>query len=529
MPNIFTFTRTSASIEPMGVIEIRFSQWSTLDIPVDICFYETDIRSFERGARLGSVRERTTGTVGTYLGKIACARITGTRSRLYCESPEQVDDGCGTIRPIPFRVRVPSGSAADDTREFLFRVRGEEEARFEILVQIADRATGTVLAPTGNTSMVAGLRGIVMPRFLQIVQPYFRSEWQPPEPRSESVSQAMVDECVSHIRTSIGQATWQVQGMVEENLYRSATGASEEAWVRDVVEHLTGSPYLRAQTPYGGGASGWRDHLRSTGHYPVCNVCDQLSDVIQWRRGVEERYIDLGIAPHLEHYRSSGAVLYEDYQEALNNVSEWARSGATIFLESRPPGGAAGADSPRHETTILRAKGSGDDLRVQLFDYGGNLSGFGAARGYAGTLTPVAQESGWLAPANAIGLLGQERFMGVGWRPYREDAARRFQDPIGNVTLLLTGVDDGLELRRLSHSDLHGSSSGSGPQTILPLTHYLCALSGMPNTDLIKASFRIESVAAFTPPAGRVTTLVDVETDATGAVRAVSRTRDNAG
>ncbi len=529
MPNIFAFTRTSTSIEPMGVIEIRFSQWSALEVPVDICLYETDIRSFERNARLGSVSERTTGAVGTYLGKIACARITGTRSRLYCESPEQVDDGCGTIRPIPFRVRVPSGSADDDAREFLFRVRGEEEARFEILVQIADRTTGTVLAPTGNTSMVAGLRGIVMPRLLQIVQPYFRPEWQPPEPCCEAASQAMVDECVSYIRTGIDQATWEMPNIVGEDLYRSATGGTDESWVRDVVEHLTGSPYLRAQTPYGGGADGWRDHLRSTGHHPVCNVCDQLSGMIQWRRGAEARYVDLGIVRHMEHYRSSGAVLYDSYDEALSHAAEWARSGATIFLESRPPGRDTGADSPRHETTILRAKGSGDDLRVQLFDYGGNLSGFGAGRGYAGTLTPVAQESGWLSPANAIGLLGQERFMGVGWRPYSEDATRRFQDPVGNVTLTLTSVDDGSELRRLSRSDLHGSSSGSGPQTILPLTHYLCALSGMPHADVIKASFRVESVEAFTPPAGRVTTLVDIETDATGSVQAVSRTRDNAG
>ncbi len=528
MANIFTFTRTSNSIEPMGVIELRFSQWSHVDAPVDIRLYETDIRAFERSDRLGTVSERTSGTVGTYLGMISCTRITGTRTRLYCETPTQVDDATGTLRPIPFRVRVPSGSEADDTREFCFRVRGEEEARFEILVQIVDHATGDVLAPTGNTSMVAGLRGIVMPRFLQIVQPYFRAAWQLPEPTSESVSQEMVDECASYIRTGIDDAAWQVPDVMGEALYRAATGGSDESWIRDVVEHLTGSPYLRAQTPYGGGASGWRDHLRSTGQYTVCNVCDQLSSVIQWRRGAEERYVDLGIMAHKNQYRDSGAVLYENRDDALSHVTEWAKPGATIFFESDPPGRDSGANSPRHENTILRAKGSGDDLRVQLFDYGGNVSGFGAMRGYAGTLTPVAQESGWLAPAHALALLGEERLMAVGWRPYREDAARRLHDPVGNVTLVLTQVDGGSELRRLTHSDLHGTSSGSGPQTVLPLTHYLSALSGMPYADKIKASFKIESIQAFSP-GGSARALVDIETDATGAVSAVSRTRDNTG
>jgi hypothetical protein len=528
MANIFSFTRSSAAIEPMGVIELRFSQWSHLDAPVDICLYETDIRAFERRTRFGSVSERTSGPAGTYLGKISCSRITGNRTRLYCETPTQVDDAADTVRPIPFRVCVPSGSATDDTREFCFRVRGEEETHFEILVQIVDHDSGDLLAPTGNTSMVAGLRGIVMPRFLQIVQPYFRADWQPPEPGSESVSQAMVDECISYIRSGIDDATWQVPAVMGEALYRSAVGGSDEPWIRDVVEHLTGSPYKRSQLAYGGGGSGWRDHLRTTGHYPVCNVCDQLSSVIQWRRGVEERYVDLGIPAHKNHYRDSGAVLYESYDEALSNVTEWARSGATIFLESNPPGRDTGASSPRHETTILRAKGSGDSLKVQLFDYGGNLSGPGAMRGYVGTLAPVAQESGWIAPAHAIGLLGQERFMAVGWRPYRDDAARRLQDPIGNVTLVLTQVDGGSELRRLTHSDLHGSSGAAGPQTILPLTHYLCALSGMPHADSIKASFQIESVLAFSP-GGSVTALVDIETDASGSVQATSRTRDNTG
>lgn len=523
MANIFTFTRTSNSIEPLGVIELRFSQWSHLDAPVDICLYETDIQAFERRPGLGTVGEGSRGTAGTYLGKIACSRITGERTRYYCETPTLVDDASDEIRPIPFKVRVPSGTEAEDVREFLFRVRGEDEARFEILVQIVDHVTGDILAPNRNTSMVAGLRGIVMPRFLQIVQPYFIPDWQPPESSAGTPDQGMVDDCVSYITSGIADAVWQVPEAMGHTLYRAGAGGPDESWIADVVEHLTGSPYLRAQAPYGGGPSGWRDHLRATGQYTVCNVCDQLSSVIQWRRGVASRYIDLGIVAHKNHYRDSGAVLHENYQEALDNVAAWARPGATIFFESDPPGRDTGADSPRHETTILRAKGSGDDLRVQLFDYGGNLSGFGAMRGYAGTLPPVAQESGWLAPAHAIGLLGQERFMAVGWRPTGEDATRRLHDPVGHVTLVLTRVDDGSELRRLTRSDLHGESTGSGPQTILPLTHYVSALSGMPYPDVIKASFQIESIAAF-ETGGSATPLVDIETETSGAVRVVTRT-----
>jgi hypothetical protein len=539
MANIFSFTRTSNSIEPMGVIELSFSQWSSIDIPVDICLYETDIRAFEAVVRSGSRRARTGETAGTHLGRIACTRITGTRTRLYCETPTQVADATDAVRPIPFRVRVPSGSETSDTREFVFRVRGPEEPRFEILVQIINHETEEVLAPLPATPMVANLRGIVMPRFVQIVQPYFRADWQPSETSEGSADGDMVDACVSHIRAGIDNASWQVPNIMAEALYRNAGGGSEEPWVRNVVEHLTGSPYKRSQLAYGGAATGWRDHLRDTGHHPVCNVCDQLSSVIQWCRGVAIDYISAGITVHMSGYRRAGTAFYETYDEAMSHVTEWAKSGATIFLDSVPSSRTssradsaqevpAGTDdrsrSPQHEFTILRAKGSGDSLRVQLFDYGGNLSGPGPARGFVGTLLNVAQESGWQPPADALRMLGQDRFMGVGWRPYRADETRRLHDPVGNVTLVLSQMSDGSELRRLSQTDLHGgsTSSGSGPQTILPVAQYMCALSGMPHADQIKATFKIESISAFTPAAS-VMSLVDIETDATGSIQLVSR------
>jgi hypothetical protein len=326
---------------------------------------------------------------------------------------------------------------------------------------------------------------------------------------------------VGYLRNAVDTAIVEMGAIVDEPLYRNAASVSREPWIPDVVEHLTGSPYKRAQLAYGGGAEGWRDHLRATGHYTVCNVCDQISSVIQWRRGAPADYVDGGIIGHKNHYRTSGAVFYTDFDQAMRNVAEWARPGASIFHESVPPGGGQGTSSPQHENSILRTRGSGDGLGVQLIDYGGNISGPGRARGFVGTLSAVAQESGWLQPGDAIGLLGRERFMAVAWRPYREDATRRLRDPVGNVALVLTEVDGGRELRRLEFSELHPTRTGS-PQTILPVSHYVTALSGMPNPERIKATFKIESINAFTP-AGNVIALVDVETTPTGSVRVVPR------
>jgi hypothetical protein len=528
MPNIFKFSRSSASIEPMGSIEIRLSQWNDVDVPLEIRLYETDIHVFERNPHMSAtaVAEQTSEPEGDYLGKICCSRITRSGSRLYCENPVQVNDGTGTVQPIRFKLKIPSGPNDGDSSEFMFRVRGETESRFEILIKIVQADTGDRLAPSANKFMVAGVRGIVMPRLLQVVQPYFRLTWQPPPEASQpaSVSQAMKNEVIEHIKTTLANASWNITAIMNEDLYSSEETDGQEDWVRAVVEYLTGSPYKRSQLAFGGGAKGWRDHLRSTGEYPVCNVCDQLSDVIQWRRGVDPGYIDGGINMHRNHYRNdSGAVLYENYNEALSNAAEWARPGATIFFDSIPPGGHSGTSSPQHENTIIRTKGQGDDLKVQLFDYGGNISGFGAGRGYAGTLLPVAQESGWISPANAIGLIGRERFMAVGWRPYNKDSAHWFHNPLGTATLILTQVSDGAELARMNAADLYSGSSAPASGTIEPLSYYLYALSNMPHSAHIKATFKIESSSAIHPDQS-IRHLADIETGTSGETSIVSRT-----
>ncbi len=531
MPNIFKFSRSSTSIEPMGTIEIAVSQWNDVDVPLEIRLYETDIRYFEirsnSNMSTGSVKAegQTSDPDRAYLGKICCTHVTESGGRFYFENPVQVNDGSGTVQPIRFKLKLPAGPNADDTREFVFRVRGEIESRFEIMVEIVRGDTGDLLAPSANKFMVAGVRGIVMPRFLQVVQPYFRPDWQPPQESSgSSVTQAMTDECIEYIGTTLKNAECEVEAIMNEGLYNNEEMNLQQDWVRWAVRFLSGSPYKRSQLAFGGGAKGWRDRLRSTGEYPVCNVCDQLSDVIQWQRGVDPQYIDMGINTHRNHYRDDPhAVLYQDFNKALSNTAEWAKPGATIFFDSIPPGGGSGTSSPQHENTIIRTKGQGDDLKVQLFDYGGNISGFGAPRGYAGTLLPVAQESGWISPRNAIGLLGQERFMAVGWRPYREDPARRLMKALGTTTLILMNRSDNTELVRLGAADIGTCFSTPASCTIEPLTHYLYALCGMPHSAQIKAVFKIESSTAINPNAP-ILHLADIETGPSGEAAIVSRT-----
>ncbi len=391
---------------------------------------------------------------------------------------------------------------------------------------------------------------------MEIVQPYYRSDWSSPSAASREASSresdgALAQSVIDAIRRQLSSGNIQsfLDGM---DPYTDAEPRRED-WVRLAVEHMTGLPYKQGHQAYGGRATGgdetsnWRDRVVSSGNYPCCNVCDQLASMIQYLRGLPHSgsprdYFRGGLGLHAQKYRAwaadadlarSGARYYDNYAEARANVTEWAKPGASIFYKKIEWEGGAWVTRTTqdgsgigHENTVIRTRNGSSGLEVQLFDYGGNIQGPGRFRGYVGTLVPVAQESGWIPAVNALTLLDQSarpareipasppKFHSVGYRATSRSAQRRLSRPLGEA--ILTVLKDGRQIGSQSHAQLHGESFR---ETIYPVTHYLRALSGLPHSAVVQAKIRIRSRPVFSTTGSPVLNLLEISTDPEGFVK----------
>ncbi len=567
MANVFRF-RGGNLIWSQGSVEIQISRgWEFLDAPVEIILQELDLELVEetRDVRQRLVRAGDTEQLRAdiaaerwnEIGKVQ-AQAVRQQGNAYFVEPEgitRVLPDSEPQQPIPFKLIVPTG-AGRIRREFTFWITGAAESRYEVAVLIKD-GSGTQLAPSANQFMLFCVQGrVVMPRYLEIVQPYFRSDWSPPSEESRAVAEGESDETLA--QNTIEAITRQLSG---SNIQRFLNGMSpytsaeprREEWVRLAVEHMTGLPYKQGHQAYGGRATGgdettnWRDRVISSGDYPCSNVCDQLASMIQYIRGLPHSgsprdYFRGGLGLHAQKYRAwaadtalagQGAVYYDNIAEARSNVTAWAKPGASIFYKKIEWDGSEWVlrttqdrSGIGHENTIMRTRDGSRGQEVQLFDYGGNIGGPGPARGYVGTLPPVAQESGWIPAVNALTLLDQSpipargitasppKFHAVGWCPTAETSPRRLSRPLGEATL--TVLRDGREIGSQTHEELHGDSFR---QTILPVTHYLRALSGLPHSDVTQAKIRIRSRPVFTTTGSPVLDLLEITTDPEGFVK----------
>ena len=483
MPNIFRF-EGSNNIEALGTIELGINSWDYTD-PIDIILNEIDIQSFNRRRSLSGTPQSGSGG-WTYIGKIACQIREVEDNGYYFELAERplglAQERDAPRLPIPFKLKIPTIVNGDQQgfHEFYFYLTGEMEDRYEVSVKINQQGRNIKLAPVPPPDsadeedeeeeelfMVAGIRGIgriTMPRFLQIVQPYFINNLNPEThqqiPAGDDRFRQMAQNCVAYIiggpeNITVGgpenitgrlrNINQVIDDLFDHEKYRSAA-RGEESWVRNVVENMTGLPHKIGQSAYGGGSEGWRHRLKQRGEYPACNVCDQLGSVIQWARGLPsedvDAYVDGGLQQHKQLYQNrwadntwqrGGAVYCDDFSTANTpeNRRRWAKPGASIFFyklkwidncwqvkhgprrnDYRPAqtdsiGIITNSRFVGHESTIIRTRGSGGDVEeVQLFDYGLNLQG-GRGRGSVGRLEHVAQESGWIPITNALTFLDQ--------------------------------------------------------------------------------------------------------------------------
>lgn len=593
MSNIFRF-RDSTIIGPHGAIELQIGRgWEYLNHPVEIVLDELDFRIFEgrrsrsgrqtvsRQTELDQLREDIAAERWTYIGKIECKGIINSGGSYFFRE-EEIERGLaqrrdGTRQPIPFKLVIPTGPGREDRRQFNFWVTGEAENRYEVAIKIND-ADGNRLAPSNNTFMLACIRGrIVMPIFLEIVQPYFRNGWSPPTSQERNAARGLSDGTLAEIcyEYFVNRLDRNIGTLLDgQPLYRNAEGRGrEELWVRMAVEHMTGLPYMMGHLAYGGRASGgdatqnWRDYVIQSGEYPACNVCDQLGTMIQWIRGLPysgmpQDYIRGGLRIHKDNYQrwarneelsEMGAVYCDNYDGAIANTNLWAKPGASIFYKKIEWDGSSWRERTDahgtvigHESTIIRTRGRGNNIEVQLFDYGPNIQGGGPARGFVGNLANVAQESGWIPAQNALTLLDRRerparseirncqgrvirpaqparpasppKFMAVGWRPPETAQPRNLRRPLGEASLVISR--NGTHVRTYSHSDLHDVRG-----FIYPITHYINALSDMPHSELMKATIKIRSMQAFTSPGRPTVDLLDIETDPDGLVKVISKVR----
>ena len=525
MVDIF-WIRGSTAIDALGTIELEIPDglWESVDCPIDIILDEIDIQSFEEP-------ERRISTEGqTYIGKIRCEAIRRIEGDYYFELAERPLGLAPESErlPIPFKLRIPTVVNGDEIgfHEFYFYLTGEGENRYEVNIKITDwdcDNPGCMIAPDSG-HVVANIRGIgriTQPRFLQIVQPYFINNLNPETPQQIPAGNAeMVQDCVDYILGRLRNHSQVIDDLFNHERYHSAA-SGEEPWVRSVVEHMTGLVYTNANQPYGGGSNRWRrwrDHLRTSGEYPACNMCDQLGSIIQWVRGVPEEYIDGGLVMHREKYRQwaapagSSVKWYPVESNAMASINEWAKPGASIFYQHINDGDVD------HESTIIRTRGSDRNMLVQLFDYGPNIQGRGRGRGYVGNLVHVAQESGWMPITNAIHNIPNRNFWGVGWHP--PETIRNLHAALGDVKLYVwrRGTEQPQSPTR-DRRALHDRPAGGDrdPNKIYPITHFISALSGMPHADQIIAQFRVQSTPVFSPGGGN-TSLLDIITESNGTV-----------
>ena len=398
--------------------------------------------------------------------------------------------------------------------------------------------------------MIAGIRWL-MPRFLRIVQPDIRNDLQSSRSTATETKQRAT-ECVDYITARLTNNGNPIESLLNQDLYRHAEQQPrQEPWVRKVIEHMTGLVYASGQRAYGGTNEDWRQHLRTLEEYPACNVCDQLGSTIQWIRGVpdegggprvpnfqNEDYIWGGFRTHINRYRDwartiDEAVFFDNLTEAISNIDQWAKPGASIFYEGAPREGR-----PHHESTIIRTRGQGSNMLVQLFDYGPNISGPGRGRGYVGCLEHVAQESGWMPINQAIHNIPNRNFWGVGWYP--SGTICNLHAALGDVKLYVyPRGSEQPEYPTLERASLHhgrvrehensnrseedkNSDRNRDPNKIYPITHFINALSGMPYADQIIAKFRVENTPVFgsVRTRGRIprVPLLDIVTESNGKV-----------
>ena len=564
--NVFQFVGNTI-IDIDGTIELRINSWDdeyfiindgrelrrSPDKEVEIILDEIDCSYFERrgsfegrergitvhrSTTLREIRRQYDEGKYTYIGKIACAGIgaqgVGQDRRYFfvlADSPQGFSDAHRL--PIPFKLRIPTSINTEGVmqfQEFTFWVTGNPEHRFEIAIKIWKSDDHQTLAPSQSTFMIAGIRWL-MPRFLRIVQPDIRNDLQSSRSTATETKQRAT-ECVDYITARLTNNGNPIESLLNQDLYRHAEQQPrQEPWVREVVEHMTGLVYAPGQGHYGGGNSEWRQRLKTLGEYPACNVCDQLGDIIQWVRGVPEEYVGAGWGHRNSYSRWSNSISsakwYPRESDAMAHIDEWAKPGASIFYEGVPP------DRPHHESTIIRTRGSGRDMLVQLFDYGPNISGSGRGRGYVGRLEHVAQESGWMPITQAIHNIPDRNFWGVGWRP--PGTINNLHAALGDVKLYVyprgseQPEEPTLERASLHHGRVreHENSNRSeedknsdrnrDPNKIYPITRFINALSGMPYADQIIAKFRVESTPVFAPGEAH-TPLLDIVTESNGKV-----------
>lgn len=538
-----------------------------------------------------------------YIGKIACQRVIERETEREDEDRyffKLADTPHGLAResdeprlPVPFRLRIPTVVGEDQFgfHEFYFYLIGERERRYEVSVKIVQHGSTPqpTLAPSENTFMVFGIHDIsriVMPRFLQIVQPFFLNDLhhQAPQqiPLGDDYLTQMAQNCIDYITNILDNIDVVMGSLFGHELYHDAEPGGQEPWVRNVVENMTGLVYKIGQRAYGGGPSGWRDRLKVLGEYPACNVCDQLGSTIQLARGLPsgdlDTYVDGGLQTHNRLYQSwagnstlssRGAVHFDSLSTANTSTNRelWAKPGASIFFyklewqndvwkvkngpgqndyieaHTNADGTINNCSFIGHESTIIRTRSNnGSVTHIQLLDYGPNIRGNGRGRGYVGSLEHVAQESGWIPITNALTFLDQSARPGrtaTSTRPARPaipaspkkffSVGWRPREPDNAKTLVrplgnieLTITHNSDVLITRTRVEIEGRSSESDINVIKPITKYIAALSGMPHADQITARFKVESTPSF-PGAPSPVHLLDIETDQYGKVNLISQ------
>ncbi|NLT73416.1 MAG: hypothetical protein GXX94_04370 [Chloroflexi bacterium] len=342
------------------------------------------------------------------------------------------------------------------------------------------------------------------------------------EPHSEPPSDAFVEGRATvwaeAIAAEIRERLEQAQAAASEAAPgESGAGApGDPAWLDEVVEQLTGVAYERAHRWYGG-QSAWRREYAASGDYPLVAVCDQLGELIQYIRGIEN--YGGGLTIHMEHYlgagelhappviaqpgvtlfhvmpSSAGHALNIDPGKRVPLLSGWSREDrraaraaegsalgeawSTAAVSAARQNPARAEDVRRadelldavyerdrfiqHETTIIRTStGRGGATRVQLFDF---------EQG-------IAQEG-----PNWRGLATYNNASEYLWGYLGEGATRALARPRGTGTITIS-----LQGRSLQEIPLN--REGAGP--LLPLGRYIQLLRGLPYTDVLDLRLAVE-------------------------------------
>lgn len=205
--NVFQFVGNTI-IDKLGTVQIQINSWeaSALNSHVEIVLDEMDASIFDNGesfSRRGVPAEshQLSDLTWDYIGKIVCEGGVRGNGRFYFVNPTRSEPPSAR-RPILFNLRIPTGSGQDDHQDFTFWVTGDAENRYEVAIKITTNVTTNRLAPSeGNKHMIFGVKGrIVLPRFFEIVQPYYISNWDPQTTRASTLStDDMAQRCLSYI------------------------------------------------------------------------------------------------------------------------------------------------------------------------------------------------------------------------------------------------------------------------------------------------------------------------------------------